>query len=59
MCKCIYIYDYFLLMKYRLHKHIASNKSTDIFVTEHQVNNCYDSGHSVFIPQQFSKAKLV
>lgn len=46
----IYIFDYFLLMKYRLHKYIASNKSPDIFVTEHQVNNCYDSAHSVFIP---------
>jgi len=55
---CIYIL-YFWLIKYRPHKHIANNKSTEILVTEHQVNNCYDSANSILIPQQVSKAKLV
>ena len=44
---CEYIHA-FLLIKYRPHKHKANNKRTEIFVTEHQVNNCYDSAESIF-----------
>lgn len=49
----MYIFiNYFWEVKYRPHKYKTNNKSTEIPVTEHHINNCCDFAKCIFTPHQ-------